>query len=83
MTLPNYVQTEKMRNAISELRNCESAELRNYVKTELLNIGIVTYRNIVPSGPEIRPQESYAAVQNCVLPGSVPPPRAALVRALP
>ena len=83
MTLPNYVQTEKMRNAISELRNCESAELRYYVKTELLNIGIVTYRNIVPSGPEIRPQESYAAVQNCVLPGSVPPPRAALVRALP
>ena len=83
MTLPKYVQTEKMRNAISELRNCESAELRNYVKTELLNIGIVTYRNIVPSGPEIRPQVSYAAVQNCVLPGSVPPPRAALVRALP
>ena len=83
MTLPNYVQTEKMRNAISELRNCESAELRNYVKTELLNIGIVTYRIIVPSGPEIRPQESYAAVQNFVLPGSVPPPKAALVRALP
>ena len=49
----------------------------------MLNIDIVTYGNIVPSGPEIRPQVSYAAVQNCVLPGSVPPPKAALVRALP
>ena len=58
-------------------------ELRNYGIPKLLDIGIVTYGNIVPFGPEIRPQVSYAAVQNCVLPGSVPPPRAALVRALP
>lgn len=51
--------------------------------TELCNYGIAELLNIELIGPEICPQESYAAVQNCVLPGSVPPPKAALVRALP
>lgn len=77
-----------MNNGNSELQNyvittsCNSVRAQT-VKCEPRNYGIAELLNIVPFGPEFCPQESYAAVQNCVLPGSVPPPRAALVRALP
>lgn len=77
-----------MNNGKSELQNCviktrcNSAIAANR-KSRTRNYGIAELLNIVPFGPEFCPQESYAAVQNCVLPGSVPPPRVALVRALP
>lgn len=65
------------------IRTSVIAQKQQTVKYEPRNYGIAELLNIVPFGPEFCPQESYAAVQNCVLPGSVPPPRAALVRALP
>lgn len=70
--LQNYVLTIRCNNAKAANRKMRTTKLRNSRTID-----------IIPFGPEFCPQESYAAVQNCVLPGSVPPPKAALVRALP